>query len=400
MSLFDEMSHRLSALADHFVPQGEYPAFEVQRMRATVVGSWLGLVFCIGTGSLYVWAGSWWSGFSIHLITLGLLATPFAIRRGASTFLIGNAMVALTAQAAVVATWRSGGFASPAASWFFMLPLTAYLGCGHRSAVAWTIVALASLSAFFLLGRADVQMGNDFGPAMLSVLRISGYAGVIFSTVALLMALEGIRSASEGVLEEARRSRERERILRDLHDGVGSQLLGLIVRARAGKLETPTLARELEACFEDLRLIIGSLDPADPSLEETLAELRVRVHSQCESLGIVLGWHCDDASGLRLSADATLQVLRAVQEMLSNALRHAKPHSIALRVTLQSSPQPMLRVCVEDDGIGFDPERSVTSGRGLPSLHARAQRLAGTLQVASSASGTQVQLLIPASLRG
>jgi signal transduction histidine kinase len=387
---------RLTSLGDRFLPPGAHATPTVQRMRATIVGSWLGLIFSVTTGSIYLWAGSVWASLSIHLITLGLLATPFAIRRGASIQATGNIMVALTAQAAVVVTWRSGGFASPAASWFFMLPLIAYLACGHRAAVAWGVVAVAGLGAFFALGQGEAAMGNDFSPAMLSTLRISGYAGIICSMVALLLVIEGIRAASEEALEGARRSRDRERILRDLHDGVGSQLLGLIARARAGKLETATLARELEDCFEDLRLIVSSMDPVEPSLEETLGELRLRVHRQCDSMGVALGWHCDDTSQLRLSADATLQLLRAVQEMLSNALRHAKARAVALRVCLEGQREPLLRVSVEDDGVGFDPERLVRTGRGLPSLKARAHKLSGTLRVSSSSKGTRVELRVPA----
>lgn len=387
---------RLTSLGDRFLPPGAHGTPTLQRMRATIVGSWLGLGFSVSTGSLYLWAGSRWSALSIHLITLGLLATPFAIRRGASTQLAGNIMVALTAQAAVVVTWRSGGFSSPAASWFFMLPLIAYLACGHRAAMAWGGVAVAGLGAFFALGQKEVSMGHDFSPAMLSTLRISGYAGIIFSMVALLLVFEGIRAASQEALEEARRARERERILRDLHDGVGSQLLGLIARARAGKLEGETLTRELEECFEDLRLIVNSMDPVEPSLEETLGELRLRVHRQCDSTGVALSWHCDDTSQLRLPADATLQLLRAVQEMLSNALRHAKARAVALRVCFLGPSEPFLQVSVEDDGVGFDPERLVRSGRGLASLRARAQKLSGTLQVRSSSKGTRVELQIPA----
>jgi signal transduction histidine kinase len=396
VNLLDAAVWRLTSLGDRFLPPGAHGRLTVQRMRATIVGSWLGLLFSVTTGSLYLWAGSAWSGLSIQLITLGLLAAPFAIRRGVSTQLVGNLMVALTAQAAVVVTWRSGGFSSPAASWFFMLPLTAYLACGHRAAVAWSLFAVAGLGAFFVMGQGELAMGHDFSPAMLSTLRISGYAGIISSMVALLLVIEGIRAASEEALEGAGRARDRERILRDLHDGVGSQLLGLITRARAGKLETATLARELEECFEDLRLIVSSMDPVEPSLEETLGELRLRVHRQCDSIGVKLGWHCDDTSRLRLSADATLQLLRAVQEMLSNALRHAKAERVALRVALEAQPEPGLRVSVEDDGVGFDAERLVRAGRGLPSLRARAQKLSGTLQVSSSSRGTRVELRIPA----
>lgn len=386
------MRARLLGAIDWFLPPGATEPLMVRRMRAAVAQSALGLFFTFTTGLLYFAFGSPWSGAAISLISAGLVVTPFAIRAGRSIVWVGNLLVALTWVATFVVAGRSGGFSSPAVSWAFLLPVTSYVVCGVRSAVVWGVLAAVQVAVLFAFELAGFPFAQDFSPPLLSVLRITGFAGVLAAAVALLLVVETVRVSSQNALAIAHRTLERERIVRDMHDGVGSQLLGMLLLARAGRLPPERLVPELENSVEDLRLIVDSLDPGGRNLETALGELRARVRARCEAAGITLGWSCrfDDATSL--SPAASLHLLRAAQEMLSNAIRHSGGHRVDFELIAAAG---QLALSVRDDGKGFDPAHPPRVGRGLNNLRARAQQLGGQLQVSAATPGTRLRLEVP-----
>jgi signal transduction histidine kinase len=89
------------------------------------------------------------------------------------------------------------------------------------------------------------------------------------------------------------------------------------------------------------------------------------------------------------------EVLRVAQEALQNAIRHADPQRLGVRLGRHDG---RLELEVSDDGAGFDPaEPELRSRRlGLTSMEERAQRLGGTLSIVSApGSGTTVRLEAP-----
>ncbi len=386
----------LFALADRYLPPGTSDPHQVRQLRAIILGSTLGMAFSTATAMSYLLMGSPWSAFSIQLITLALLAVPFAVRRGVKASTIGQLAAGVTSQASVVVSMRSGGFASPAVTWCFMLPVIAYLAAGPVASIVWSAVSLCIFGFFFGAERLGVSFVQDFSPSDLSLLRVSGYPGLIISNVVILMMVERIRVASQRVLDEANRDIERQRILRDMHDGVGSQLMGLLVRARSGRLEGHQLVHGLETSLDDLRLVVDSLDPSERSLEIALGELRLRTQVHCEAAGVELKWVCRGTDDLVLATGVTLDVLRACQEMLANAIRHSGAKRIEFTLSLETVPNPVVSLVVRDHGVGFDPSAPPRSGRGLPSLRARATKLAGQLTVSAVAPGVEVSIRFPA----
>ena len=101
-----------------------------------------------------------------------------------------------------------------------------------------------------------------------------------------------------------------------------------------------------------------------------------------------------------LPEEISQQVLRVAQEALANAVKHAASQKI--RMTLDQAPGEV-RLTVEDDGQGFDPQTafSALGGHfGLLGMRERAERLGGSLRVDSSQGrGTRVELQIPVSSR-
>ncbi len=384
-------------LADAFLPGGPQDPTALRRLRASLFQSLFGMIFTLAFGCLYGFLGSPWSGAAIGLIGLGVVLAPFALRRGISTATVGNVCITLTYLATFVVASRSGGFHSPALVWCFLLPLCTYVACGSRSALVWAALAALQLASFFGADLAGVAFAQDFSPRLLSMLTISSSAGVIFATVMVLYVVESSRAASERAMQRAQQALERERILGDMHDGVGSQLLGLIVQARAGVLAKDRLVHGLESCLDDVRLIVNSLDPVDRPLETALGELRSREQPRCDAAGIELAWSCELARLPSWSPGATLQVLRVVQEVLSNAQRHARPRRICLTASLSEGDAPWLQLEISDDGVGFDALHPPRVGRGLKSLQARARKLGGALDIGAGAPGTRVTLRCPAS---
>lgn len=394
---WEERFSRLSERADRFLPVGPLDPEAARQKRTIVLGSVLGLAFSNGTALSYWALGSFWSAVSISLITLGLLSIPFLIRRGVSTVPIGHLMAALTAQAGVVVALRSGGFDSPAIIWFCMLPIISYLASGYAGSVVWSVVALIAIVGFFVAERAGAVFAHDFGADQLSLLRVTGFPGVIVSTGLILWMVEGVRVRSLQERDRTNRAIERQRMLGDMHDGVGGHLMGLIVRVRAKQVEGDELQKALQACLDDLRLVVDSLDPDDRVLEVALGELRQRAFVQSEASGIALEWQTEGTGELMLPGDRTLDVLRACQEMLSNAMRHAKAKRIVFRLELRVSTQHLI-ISVRDDGVGFDPVARGRSGRGVTSLKARATKLNGSMRFEPANPGTVATLEFPASV--
>ncbi|MBE2250627.1 MAG: hypothetical protein IAE78_13910 [Myxococcus sp.] len=388
----------LIKVGDRFLPERPGDPQELRRLRASILQGLFGFVFAVSFGCLYGFLGSPWSGVAIAAIAVGVAVAPFALRRGVTPFVVGNATIGITYLATFVVASRSGGFSSPAIVWCFLLPLTTYVACGSRSALVWAGLASLQLALFFGAQLAGVQFANDFSPGLLALLTISSNAGVLFATVMVLFVVDGARQASERAIRQAQQALERERLLGDMHDGVGSQLLGLIAQARAGKLGGEQLVSGLEGCLDDVRLIVNSLDPVDRPLETALGELRAREAPRCEAAGVELSWSCELGRLPSWPPGSTLQVLRVAQELLTNALRHARARHVSLRASLTDAPQPWLVLEIRDDGVGFDAARPPKLGRGLKSLRGRARKLGGSLEFSAADPGTRAVLRCPTAL--
>jgi signal transduction histidine kinase len=185
-------------------------------------------------------------------------------------------------------------------------------------------------------------------------------------------------------------SEERSRIMRDMHDGIGGQLLGLILQARSNKLSHEKLVQGLEESLTDLRVIVDSLEQGEGSLATALGTFRARIETRCEAAGATLEWRIEDVvDAAAFGPDRALQLYRILQEACTNALTHGKPNKIA--VTLARCTSGNIQLCLTDNGRGFDPAATST-GRGLANMRQRASRIGARLRVETSTAGTSVIL--------
>jgi signal transduction histidine kinase len=189
---------------------------------------------------------------------------------------------------------------------------------------------------------------------------------------------------------------ERERLMRDVHDGIGSQLVAALALAEASG-PSQRIGATLRDALDDLRLVIDSLDPVEGDLPAVLGMLRSRLESRLEREGVRLEWEVGELPPLpRLGPPGALHALRIVQEAITNALRHARAHTIRVRTGEEKGPKGVPGVFVEvaDDGVGMGP-RGAAGGRGLGNMAHRAAELGGRLEVVSGGRGTCVRLWIP-----
>lgn len=191
---------------------------------------------------------------------------------------------------------------------------------------------------------------------------------------------------------------ERERILRDIHDGTGSQLVSALSLIESGRADPEEIANTLRDALDDLRLMIDSLDPEDEDILPLLGTLRSRLEPRLRRHGLRFVWEVRDVPTLvDFGPHSALQVLRIVQEAISNVMKHARAASIRIRTGGEygTNGRPGLFVEVRDDGRGMG-RAAAGGGRGIRNMRERAARAGGELRIESDTAGTAVHLWLPA----
>ena len=194
-----------------------------------------------------------------------------------------------------------------------------------------------------------------------------------------------------GILEE------RQRMMRDIHDGIGGQLLSLLLRVRTGRLNEKDIADDIQASLNDLRLVVDSIDHVDEDFDSALVTFRSRAEQQMKAANIRLSW---EQSGKLFERDfsprQTLQIYRFMQEALTNIIRHANTKTASISILSESPTSPLI-IKIKDDGVGLSKNPAKTAGKGLRNLEARAKKLGGSYTIHSNenTSGTLVTLSIP-----
>jgi len=201
--------------------------------------------------------------------------------------------------------------------------------------------------------------------------------------------------ASRAQLQAAQAANtERQRIMRDMHDGLGSQLMSMLLASRRGMAKPAAVAEGLQSVIDEMRLLIDSMDSVGESLGSAFALFRERVKGRVEAAGMTFHWQDDSQSHLPdMGPRDVLQVFRIMQEAVTNALRHSG--GTALGVTIAPSPEPggSIRIAISDNGSGLG--KANPRGKGMDSMTARAEGIGARLVVQSGAEGVGVILDLP-----
>jgi signal transduction histidine kinase len=188
---------------------------------------------------------------------------------------------------------------------------------------------------------------------------------------------------------------ERQRLMRDMHDGLGSTLTASLAMLEQGNTSMGELKQVLRESVDDLRSVIDSLEPVDGELVTLLATLRFRLGRRLELAGIQLEWEMHDVPRLEwLGPPHALQVMRIVQEALANVLKHSAATRVEMSARAHGS---WIEIRIVDNGCGLSvPFALGGAGRGLRNLKRRAEQLQAQLHIDSRpAAGTTVRLLLP-----
>jgi signal transduction histidine kinase len=196
------------------------------------------------------------------------------------------------------------------------------------------------------------------------------------------------------LLTEIDRSKiqERQKMLQDMHDGFGSQLVIAKMMVAQNEMSQEGLERLLEECIGDLYLLVDTLGSSENHLPNALVDFRFRTEQRLNGIPLKLHWNLQVDDMPEVSPSLALQIMRLVQEAFSNSLKHAKATNIHLEVTYDEVSS-LLTASVADDGVGIG-EKTV-HGRGQKNMMARARMAGGKLSVTNSQPGTMVKLVVP-----
>lgn len=192
------------------------------------------------------------------------------------------------------------------------------------------------------------------------------------------------------------REEERRRIRRDLHDGLGPALSGIVFQLEAARMtverdparardQVETVSAQVQEVVADVRRLVHDLRP--PALDDR--GLVGALRQQAESLDVPLDVVAPD--DLRLPAAVEVAAYRIVGEALTNVARHAAASQARLGLAVTDDT---LVVELADDGRGIPADRA--AGVGLVSLRERAAELGGTTTISSPPDGgTVVRARLP-----
>ena len=206
--------------------------------------------------------------------------------------------------------------------------------------------------------------------------------------------LESAHLRERALIKSRAHEEERQRIMRDMHDGVGSHLMSMLMMARHGKANHTDYAHGLQTVIDEMRLMIDSMDSVGESLGAALSLFKKRVEPRLSAAGFQMAW-TNTASDLmpQYSPREVLQVFRILQEGVTNALKHSGGDRIEIDVAPSRVAGVAITISICDNGRGADEVDG--RGRGLDNMRARAESIGATVRFESSATGAKLLLDLP-----
>jgi len=271
-------------------------------------------------------------------------------------------------------------------------------------ALGLVIASLAQLQGALFPSRHPEQVGT--ADLLLLVFYVTLLVWILAEARAVMVALRSANVSLERLRDadvERAAFEERARLSRELHDGLTQDLwlakiqLSKLVAAPGLEPETARLSRvameAVDAALADARQAVAALRGGPTQPRAPLCTVLQRVVDEwSDRYGIPAELACDSIpAGMHHRTSA--EVVRIVEEALSNAGRHADPTLVRVEAQVESD---VLLVTVRDNGRGFETH-AVAPGRfGLASMHERAELIGGSLAVDSEPlDGTRLSLRVP-----
>lgn len=243
-----------------------------------------------------------------------------------------------------------------------------------------------------------------FGMAFASLIagRLAKATEAIAKMNQTLSARLALRNAElEAAFERDRRAEkergvveERARLVQDLHDGLGSQLVGALRIAQQAQSSKADVILQLRGAIDQMKLAVDAIHEPDGDIATLLGAVRYRLAPRLEAAGIQLHWSVAELPAVpNWGAAHSHQLQMILLEVFTNMMVHAQARQAWVSAQApRDFAQPNILIQIEDNGIGFDVDREDAFGKGLANMKARATRIGFALSV-TSAPGRTVTVL-------
>ena len=302
-----------------------------------------------------------------------------------------------------------------------ILGLLFLLGSNNSDAFNFLFLILCVQIAVVSTARvAALWIALCFGIVSLITLGTRGMDGlyaVVFYSITFIVCgffgytiqqVERERDRNQELVEELRTTQrklqelavleERNRLARDLHDSVKQQVFAISMQlsaARASLDETdqaypPVVQAEklAQQAGAELTTLIHQLRPPLLEKKSLAGAIQGHINDWMHQTHIETEMNIGEVS---VSPDSEQALFRVLQEALANVARHSQANKVW--ITLKSE-NDHVALTVEDNGVGYDPER-ITKGVGLASMKERLAAVRGTLDVSSLESqGTSITAIV------
>jgi len=316
----------------------------------------------------------WWALGSrlVVLLAAAALATRAALMTGRLAHLVGACAVALSGWVWLYVSW-------------FALVLSRQM----------SVVDINVVGHGVLIAIAGVALQRRF----VGSLRDEAMARVRLEQ-ALDARTRELQDRWEDLQDSERQrsaAQERERLLQEMHDGLGSQLVTARLCAERG-VPSQSLVDQLDECIREMRLTVDALAVTDGDLTLLLANLRHRMGPRLQDAGLELDWQLTDVPLLpTLRGTGGRELIRIVQEALSNIIHHAGATRVRFSTRVDDARGQVL-LSIIDNGRGMAAD--LRQGNGLRGMRRRAERISAQIdwrapEDAPVEGGTELLLCLP-----
>ncbi|MGI6856228.1 sensor histidine kinase [Mesorhizobium sp. 1B3] len=206
--------------------------------------------------------------------------------------------------------------------------------------------------------------------------------------------LSALHAKERAHTAQAAREDERERLMRDLHDGLSGHLVSIIALSESDTGNPQAIERAARAALDDLRLVVNSLDLDDGDLLPALAGLRERLEPQLRRLGFELDWSMENLPPVSgVTPGNALSILRILQEGITNALKHGASRRIAVEGSGAGAGQAVLSI-----RNGARDQPAMGKGHGVGNMKRRAEALGGSISFTIMGGDALLTVVLPTHL--
>lgn len=337
--------------------------------------AWLAPVVAgLGIMVPWLWLMPLWQGLNL---AAGLAMTVVVVRVALRSAVLEHRVLGLAVLLIVLCAARDIWVMRTSPQAYEMVPWIRFAWVGFAISLAWVIAERMRKDA-----RAMVEMN----------VTLEAELAERNSALEASFVREREGEKARGALEE------RQRLVQDLHDGLGGQLVGLLRMAQQPGAAREDVTLHLRDAVDQLKLTVDAMHADEGDVASTLGSVRYRLGPRLQAAGIDLHWN---VSRLPMMTGWSSRESHQLQMLLFEAFANMMAHSAATRASLTARLVPVggadgatgeaieVRLC--DNGCGFDANARF-AGKGLTNMRARAAALGCTLTLCSQPGETSLCL--------